>query len=119
MIFVISFNAEPEGLVDIIPVDMVVSTILAASIHALKNPDKVHVFHCTSSSSNSTTWTKYCKGLEQACRSHPCEDAIWYPTARPRRNWLRNAIVIYVFQLFPAYISNVLWQLKSPGSKHL
>uniref|UniRef100_A0A0C9QQZ1 Fatty acyl-CoA reductase n=1 Tax=Fopius arisanus TaxID=64838 RepID=A0A0C9QQZ1_9HYME len=101
-----TFQATPNTLLDVIPVDMVVSTILAAAERAHQDPENLHIFHCTSNTINPTTWDEYCEEVVRACREHPCENLLWYPKARIRKNYLRNLLVLYVFQIIPAFIIN-------------
>ncbi|XP_015602023.1 putative fatty acyl-CoA reductase CG5065 [Cephus cinctus] len=105
-----TFQANPDAIQDVIPADMVVSTILASALHAAVHPRDLNIFHCTSSAVNSTTWGRYCERVVTACRNHPCEDAVWYPAARPRTNHLRNVIVLYMFQILPAIILDFVMQ---------
>ncbi|XP_063978996.1 putative fatty acyl-CoA reductase CG5065 [Diachasmimorpha longicaudata] len=114
-----TFQATPNTLLDVIPVDMVVSTILAASERAQQEPQDLHIFHCTSNTINPTTWDEYCEEVVKACRAHPCENALWYPTARTRESHLRNILVIYIFQIFPAFIIDCIFRLSNPEKKHL
>ncbi|XP_043267114.1 putative fatty acyl-CoA reductase CG5065 [Venturia canescens] len=114
-----TFEADPDARLDIIPVDMVVSTILTASAHATENPGGLTIYHCTSSIENSTSWSEYCTEIVKYSRKHPCNLVAWYPGARPRKNRFRNLAIFYMFHLFPAYVFHFFYQFRRPGRRHV
>ncbi|XP_012270597.1 putative fatty acyl-CoA reductase CG5065 [Orussus abietinus] len=103
-----TFQGRPDIRQDVIPADMVVSTILASALYAARHPTDLHIFHCTSSMSNPSTWGKYCEEVTKFSRSEPCKNVVWYPDAKPRSNFFRNAAVMYIFQLLPAHVIDLL-----------
>ena len=100
---------------DVIPVDMVISTILAASLKVESEPEKIHVFHCTSGTVNPTNWERYVQAIVRSTRQHPCKYAAWYPTVRLRDSLWRNNIVILVCQIIPACIARIIAPNSYPG----
>ncbi|XP_033222704.1 putative fatty acyl-CoA reductase CG5065 [Belonocnema kinseyi] len=112
-----TFQANPNYLQDFIPVDMVVSTILASALYAVRNPTQMHIFHCTSSSVNPTTYREYCKVVTKCSREHPCRNVLWYPEIRPRSSYLRHTLVMYIFHMGPAYVIDFLRKLTNAKYK--
>ncbi|XP_014226813.1 putative fatty acyl-CoA reductase CG8306 [Trichogramma pretiosum] len=103
----ITNRARAEKAMDAIPVDMVVSTILAAAAKAQLEPTTLHVFHCTSSEGNRTNYGEFTRAVVEAARQEPCHGAcLWYPNVRFRVNKWRNYFVIFVYQVIPAYVMN-------------
>lgn len=100
---------------DVIPVDLVVSTILAAAIRAERQPGRLHVFHCTSGVVNPTTWASYRDSMTRATREHPCEGAVWYPRVSLRTSRLRNNLDLFVFQMLPAWVAKMFATLNEDG----
>ena len=102
-------HARGDLVMDVIPVDMVVSTILAAGAKAEKRPEEVRVFHCISGTAKPTKWGKYCDSVVKASRVHPCESMAWYPRCTLRESSFSNNLVTLVFQILPAYIIDLLF----------
>ncbi|XP_058799056.1 putative fatty acyl-CoA reductase CG5065 isoform X2 [Phymastichus coffea] len=90
-----TFQARADMVMDVSPVDLVVSTILAAALKAEREPRprRAHVFHCTSGSVNPTTWAAYCDSVIRASRQYPCARVAWYPRMRLTRCFLRHRVL--------------------------
>lgn len=87
---------------------MVVSVILTSALQAVQDPDTLHVYHCTSGIENPLTWRRYCKTVVKAAQDHPCKEVLWYPQAETRLSAFRNYVVIWLFQIIPAFIVDVV-----------
>ncbi|XP_012263699.2 putative fatty acyl-CoA reductase CG5065 [Athalia rosae] len=108
--------ARPGAVTDMIPADMVVSVILTSALQALRDPDNLHVYHCTSGIENPVTWERYCRTVVKAAQDHPCKDVLWYPQAKTSLSAFRNLVVIWLFQIIPAiFVDHVLLRGKGPS----
>ncbi|OXU17955.1 hypothetical protein TSAR_010595 [Trichomalopsis sarcophagae] len=109
-----TFQARADMVMDVIPVDMVVSTILAAAWKAELEPERLHVLHCTSGTANPLTWGRYADGIIKAAREHPCHSVAWYPRTTLRESRLRTELVMFIFQMIPAIFIHLFAKLAKP-----
>jgi nucleoside-diphosphate-sugar epimerase len=49
------FPANPHGIIDIIPADLVANAVIMATVKALRSPGETHIYQCCSSGSNPVT----------------------------------------------------------------
>ena len=49
------FPANPHGVMDIIPVDLVANAVILATVKAMRTPGETNIYQCSSSSSNPVT----------------------------------------------------------------
>ena len=68
-----------DGVGDVIPVDMVVYTIIAASVYCADNPKELKVFNAGSSYSNPVTWKAVRSLMVSYYRTHPTKRTVFTP----------------------------------------
>lgn len=108
--------SRSDAITDVIPADMVVSVILTSALQAIRHPETLHVYHCTSGTENPLTWGRYCNVVVEAARNHPCKEVLWYPQAKTRLSEFRNFVVIWLFQIIPAFFIDIFILRGKPPS---
>ena len=68
-----------DGVGDVIPVDMVVYTIITASVYCADNPKELKVFNAGSSYSNPVTWKAVRNLMVSYYRTHPTKRTVFTP----------------------------------------
>ncbi|KAL0280989.1 UNVERIFIED_CONTAM: hypothetical protein PYX00_002125 [Menopon gallinae] len=111
-----SIICDEELIMDVIPVDIVVNTLITAAWqtarHRMKN---VQVYNCTSGTINPIKWHEYGRITEKYVLEMPSKYVQWYPGFSFRTNRLVHAIVECFLHFLPALMIDMI--LISRGTK--
>ncbi|CAH0385057.1 unnamed protein product [Bemisia tabaci] len=113
-----SIICDQKLVVDIIPVDFVVNTLIAVAWHTAKNrrvTDRPAVYNCTSGTINPIKWEELGVMTQRHALMVPSRYIQWYPGFSFRTNRLIHWIYEAAFHFLPAVIVDVILRLQ--GSK--
>ncbi|KAJ1521364.1 hypothetical protein ONE63_003040 [Megalurothrips usitatus] len=106
-----SMICKAENFAEVIPVDVVINGLIAATFKRSQQPQKrgvVPVFNACTGSVVRTTWGEVLQmGRRMVCE-YPFEWCVWYPDGGIRTSWLQHNIIVFLFQLIPAYLIDML-----------
>ncbi|XP_067135929.1 putative fatty acyl-CoA reductase CG5065 [Centruroides vittatus] len=96
---------------DLVPADMVVNLILAATWKKAKIPhrrdDEIPIYNCTSRTINPLTLREFTELLHVNFWNYPPESTFLYPAKLPKKNYYWNRLRIVMQHLFPAMITDI------------
>ncbi|KAK9507276.1 hypothetical protein O3M35_007173 [Rhynocoris fuscipes] len=111
-----SIICNDKYLVDIIPVDIVVNTLIVAAWHtATFRRGSVPVYNCTSGSLNPILWRELGQLTLKHSLTTPSKYLQFYPGFKFTTNRLLHKMKDLLYHVLPAFLVDVLLQLK--GSK--
>lgn len=104
-----SAYGNPKIIMDIIPVDTVVNTILTAAWHTVAyNQEKIRVYNCTSGSINRIYWKDLGTLTKRYAMEYPTKYLNWYPEFNFHTNHLLHRMYEIFLHRTLAYISDAI-----------
>ncbi|XP_050452817.1 putative fatty acyl-CoA reductase CG5065 isoform X1 [Cataglyphis hispanica] len=100
-------------IVDVIPVDFVVDTLICASwYNAMQRTDTIRIYNCTSSALHPITWREFgCLTKKHAIES-PSKYVMWYPDFTFRTNKFIHTIIVAMLHFLPAFIVDLVLRVR-------
>ncbi|XP_032686128.1 putative fatty acyl-CoA reductase CG5065 isoform X2 [Odontomachus brunneus] len=100
-------------VVDVVPVDYVIDTLICASWHnATKRTNVIKVYNCTSSTMNPISWREYGILLKKHAIQNPSKYVMWYPGFTFRTNKFLHSIIAATLHVIPAFVLDLLIRVK-------
>ncbi|XP_029665011.1 putative fatty acyl-CoA reductase CG5065 isoform X2 [Formica exsecta] len=100
-------------IVDVIPVDFVVDTLICASWHnAMQHIDTIRIYNCTSSALHPITWSKFGHLTKKYVIESPSKYVMWYPGFTFRTNKFIHAIMVIMLHFLPAFIVDLVSRVR-------
>lgn len=104
-----SIIAEEQLTMDMIPVDVVASTLVAVAWHTVACRDNaMRVYNCTSGQINGISWKRYGELTTIAALQYPSKYISWYPGFSYRTNRPMHWIYAALFHTAPACLFDLL-----------
>ncbi|XP_075218058.1 putative fatty acyl-CoA reductase CG5065 [Lycorma delicatula] len=111
-----SIICDQKLIVDIIPVDIVVNTLVVAAWHtATYRYNDVRVYNCTSGTQNGIRWEQLGHMTQHHALELPSRHVQWYPGFSFRTNRFVHFLYEIFFHFLPAFIIDLV--LKAQGAK--
>lgn len=111
-----SIICEEDYIVDLIPVDLVVNTLITAAWRTgTHHSNSVQVYNCTSGKLNPVHWHEFGRLTQNQAVDTPTKHAQWYPGFSFRTNRVIHKFCEIFFHFFPAYVVDLL--LRAQGQK--
>ncbi|XP_058800857.1 putative fatty acyl-CoA reductase CG5065 isoform X2 [Phymastichus coffea] len=119
-----SIVCEPQCVVDIVPVDYVVDTLICAAWHvATSRPQRfadadacpLRVYNCTSGSFNPVKWGQMGDLTRKYAIESPTKYVMWYPHVTYRSSQLLHKLAVAILHFLPAFVIDLI--LRCRGSK--
>ncbi|XP_034234855.1 putative fatty acyl-CoA reductase CG5065 [Thrips palmi] len=111
-----SIICEEDYIVDLIPVDLVVNTLITAAwrtgTHLANN---VQVYNCTSGQLNPVHWHEFGRLTQNQAVDTPTKHVQWYPGFSFRTNRYIHKFCEIFFHFFPAHVVDLL--IRAQGGK--
>ncbi|CAH1396785.1 unnamed protein product [Nezara viridula] len=115
-----SIICNDKYLVDIIPVDIVVDTLIVAAWHtATFRKSVVPVYNCTSGTLNPITWKQLGILTLKHSYSTPSKYVQWYPGFSFTTNRLMHNVKDVLLHTFPAFMMDVLLRIRGAKPMNL
>ncbi|XP_011645010.1 putative fatty acyl-CoA reductase CG5065 [Pogonomyrmex barbatus] len=103
-------------VVDVVPVDFVVNTLICASWHnTVQHSDTIKIYNCTSSGVHPITWGEFGNLTRKHAIESPSKYVMWYPDFTFRTNKFIHAIMVTTLHFLPAFIVDLI--LRAQGCK--
>ncbi|EFN65513.1 Fatty acyl-CoA reductase 1 [Camponotus floridanus] len=100
-------------VVDIIPLDFVVNTLICASWHnAVQRSDTVKIYNCTSSSLHPITSSEFVYLAHKYAIKFPSKYVMWYPNCTLRTNRFIHTIIVVMLHFLPAFILDLILRIQ-------
>ncbi|XP_029177624.1 putative fatty acyl-CoA reductase CG5065 isoform X2 [Nylanderia fulva] len=100
-------------VVDVVPVDFVVDTIICASWHnAMQRSDTIKIYNCTSSATHPITWREFGYLTRKHAILSPSKYVMWYPGFTFRTNKFIHAIMVATLHFLPAFIVDLVLRVQ-------
>jgi len=104
-----SIIADENLIMDLIPVDIVVNTIITAAWHTVANrSNTMRVYNCTSGNVNSVIWKDYGEMTTRHAIEYPSKYISWYPGFAYRTNRIMHWVIVALFHIAPACFLDVI-----------
>jgi len=101
-----SILCDETQIMDVVPVDYVVNTLITAAwktgVQTRKN--SAVVYNCTSGSLNPVTWRDYGRLTEKFSLKFPSRHIMFYPGFSYRSNLYTHWFFLILFQVIPAIV---------------
>ncbi|XP_046683185.1 putative fatty acyl-CoA reductase CG5065 [Homalodisca vitripennis] len=111
-----SIICDEQLIVDIVPVDIVVNTLIAAAWHIFTfRSNSVRVYNCTSGSLNAIHWHELGRLTKKHALTVPTKYIQWYPGFSFRTNRFVHWTIHILFHFMPAFFIDSV--LRMQGSK--
>ncbi|XP_043290160.1 putative fatty acyl-CoA reductase CG5065 [Venturia canescens] len=111
-----SIVCNGDLVVDVIPVDYVVDTLICACWHsAMGRNNKIMVYNCTSGSFNPVTWARFKDLTQKHAVVSPSKHVLWYPGVTFRTNEFMHKLMAAMLHQLPAFIVDLM--LRFQGGK--
>ncbi|XP_020291381.1 putative fatty acyl-CoA reductase CG5065 [Pseudomyrmex gracilis] len=111
-----SIVCNKDLIVDMIPVDFVVDTLICAAwYNSVERTDTVKIYNCVSSPIHPITWRKVGNLTRKYAIESPSKYVMWYPDFTFRTNRFIHYIVAAALHFLPAFIVDVI--LRVQGSR--
>lgn len=99
-------------VVDVVPVDFVVDTLICASWqNAMQRSDTIKIYNCTSSE-NPITWREFGYLTRKYAILSPSKYVMWYPDFTFRTNKFIHAIMVVTLHFLPAFIVDLILRVQ-------
>ncbi|XP_029677784.1 putative fatty acyl-CoA reductase CG5065 [Formica exsecta] len=100
-------------IVDVVPVDFVVDTLICASwYNAMQHIDTIRIYNCTSSALHPITWRKFGHLTKKHAIESPSKHVMWYPGFTFRTNKFSHAIMVIMLHFLPAFIVDLVSRVR-------
>nr|QGV11515.1 FAR3 [Tetrastichus brontispae] len=120
-----SIVCQPQCVVDIVPVDYVVDTLICAAWHiSTSRPQRfaaeadtcpLRVYNCTSGSFNPVRWGQMGDLTRKYAIESPTKYVMWYPHVTYRSSQLLHKVAVAILHFLPAFVIDLI--LRCRGSK--
>ncbi|XP_014209655.1 putative fatty acyl-CoA reductase CG5065 [Copidosoma floridanum] len=114
-----SIFCQPQCVVDVVPVDYVVDTLICAAWHVstTRTGDSCsfRVYNCTSGSFNPIKWGEIGGLTRKYAIQSPSKYVMWYPHVTYRSSQLLHKIALGVLHFLPAFVFDLV--LRCSGNK--
>ncbi|XP_054279765.1 putative fatty acyl-CoA reductase CG5065 [Macrosteles quadrilineatus] len=108
-----SIICDDQLTVDIVPVDTVVNTLVAAAWHVhTYRGEKARVYNCTTGSLNGIYWHELGKLTKKHALNVPTKYIQWYPGFSFRTNRFMHWIIHILFHFMPAFFIDSILRLQ-------
>lgn len=67
------------------------------------------VYNASSGPKERTTWREVLQIGHQKLLKYPFEWGIWYPDGNIRTNWYTHTLIVFFFQMIPAYLIDFIF----------
>ncbi|XP_045467337.1 fatty acyl-CoA reductase 1-like [Harmonia axyridis] len=103
-----SIICDEKYVMDIIPVDVVVNTIITAGWHTHAYKSKMmRVYNCVTGGRNPVTWKRFGELTHKYVREYPSKYVQWYPGFEYRTNRFIHIIYATLYHTIPAALLDV------------
>ncbi|XP_056647090.1 putative fatty acyl-CoA reductase CG5065 [Diorhabda sublineata] len=93
---------------DIIPVDIVVSTLITSAWRTVKHrSNSLRVYNCTSGQINPITWCRFKELTLKYTRAFPSKYVTWYPSFTYRTSKIIHMILAIFYQILPSALLDI------------
>ncbi|XP_070154148.1 putative fatty acyl-CoA reductase CG5065 isoform X6 [Polyergus mexicanus] len=100
-------------IVDVVPVDFVVDTLICASwYNAMQRTDTIRIYNCTSSALHPITWREFGHLTRKHAIESPSKYVMWYPDFTFRTNKFIHAIMVAMLHFLPAFIIDLILRVR-------
>ncbi|KAM0734055.1 putative fatty acyl-CoA reductase [Formica fusca] len=100
-------------IVDVVPVDFVVDTLICASwYNAMQRTDTIRIYNCTSSALHPITWREFGHLTRKHAIESPSKYVMWYPDFTFRTNKFIHAIMVAMLHFLPAFIVDLILRVR-------
>lgn len=104
-----SIICKDSYIIDVIPVDVVVNTLITAAWHnSCHRVNSVRVYNCTSGQVNGITWKDFGDLTLKYSIKYPSKYTTWYPGFTYRTNRIMHLFCHCFLHVFPAAFLDVL-----------
>ncbi|XP_052132665.1 putative fatty acyl-CoA reductase CG5065 isoform X1 [Frankliniella occidentalis] len=111
-----SIICEEDYIVDLIPVDLVVNTLITAAWRTgTHHANNVQVYNCTSGQLNPVHWHEFGRLTQNQAVDTPTKYAQWYPGFSFRTNRAVHKFCEIFFHFLPAHVVDLL--IRAQGGK--
>ncbi|XP_031784422.1 fatty acyl-CoA reductase 1 [Nasonia vitripennis] len=119
-----SIVCQPQCIVDIVPVDYVVDTLICTAWHIttsrpqrFTNSDTcaLRVYNCTSGGFNPVKWGEIGDMTRKYAIESPTKYVMWYPHVTYRSSQFFHKIAVAILHFLPAFVIDII--LRFRGSK--
>ncbi|XP_039313020.1 putative fatty acyl-CoA reductase CG5065 [Solenopsis invicta] len=108
-----SIVSNANLMIDIVPVDFVVNTMLCACwYNFVQRTNTLKVYNCISSTVHPITWNEFGYFIKKYCTEVPSKHVMWYPDFTLRTNKFIHAIVRATLHFLPAYILDFILKVR-------
>ncbi|XP_044763017.1 fatty acyl-CoA reductase 1-like [Coccinella septempunctata] len=103
-----SIICNEKYVMDIIPVDIVVNTIISAGWHtSAYKSNTMRVYNCVTGGINPVTWKKFGELTHKYVREYPSKYVQWYPGFQYRTNRFIHVLYATLYHTVPAALLDV------------
>ncbi|XP_050811044.1 fatty acyl-CoA reductase 1 isoform X4 [Gopherus flavomarginatus] len=107
-----TIRASNSAVADLVPVDVVVNTTLAAAWYSgVNRPRNIMVYNCTTGGTNPFHWGEVAYYLNLNFKMNPLEQALRRPNVNMRSNFLLHQYWTAVSHILPAVLRDVVLRL--------
>nr|XP_012221034.1 PREDICTED: putative fatty acyl-CoA reductase CG5065 [Linepithema humile]XP_012221035.1 PREDICTED: putative fatty acyl-CoA reductase CG5065 [Linepithema humile]XP_012221036.1 PREDICTED: putative fatty acyl-CoA reductase CG5065 [Linepithema humile]XP_012221037.1 PREDICTED: putative fatty acyl-CoA reductase CG5065 [Linepithema humile]XP_012221038.1 PREDICTED: putative fatty acyl-CoA reductase CG5065 [Linepithema humile] len=100
-------------IVDVVPVDYVVDTLICASWHnVVQRTDTINIYNCTSSTIHPITWREFGNLVTKHAIESPSKYMMWYPDFTFRTNKFIHTIIVATLHFLPAFIVDLILRMR-------
>ncbi|XP_014246768.1 putative fatty acyl-CoA reductase CG5065 isoform X2 [Cimex lectularius] len=93
-----------DCIADLIPVDLAINCLIAVAWQtAVKRPNNIIIYNCTSGATNPIKWGYLEDVGFQMILKYPPRDILWYPGGSFKTNHYLNTLHTLLAQMIPAY----------------
>ncbi|XP_011495398.1 PREDICTED: putative fatty acyl-CoA reductase CG5065 [Ceratosolen solmsi marchali] len=118
-----SIVCQPRFVVDVVPVDYVVDTLICTAWHVTTSKPKrftndscaLRVYNCTSGSINPIKWGEIGELTRKYAIESPSKYVMWYPHVTYRSSQIFHKVAIAILHFLPAFVIDLI--LRFRGSK--
>lgn len=103
-----SIICDENLVMDLIPVDIVVNTIITAGWHtAAYRSNSMRVYNCISGNLNPIKWRDFRRLTQKYSREYPSKYVQWYPGFEYRKSRLMHMIIATMYHTIPSALVDV------------
>ncbi|XP_034945485.1 putative fatty acyl-CoA reductase CG5065 [Chelonus insularis] len=100
---------DNKCIIDMIPVDYAVDTVICAAWRTLIQPyNSIQVYNYVSGALNPLTWKQLGDLINKYFIIYPSKYAVWYPGISFTKNVYLHKLYVVLFHLFPAYVVDLI-----------
>ncbi|XP_071566691.1 putative fatty acyl-CoA reductase CG5065 [Temnothorax nylanderi] len=108
-----SIVCNAKLVIDVVPVDFVVNTLICASWHnAMQRTDTIKIYNCTSSTVHPITWSEFGYLVKKHAIKSPSKYVMWYPGFTFRKNKFIHAMIVATLHILPAFIVDLILRVQ-------